>query len=318
MKRPALLMLMCILGLVAAPLAYADGEGCDHPEIPVDAKEQSFFTSSFKVVRTAVPPPPAGWQYADASKHDLSPDYKDYMPSAECYVGGYYVGLDVGYTRPTTQAELDKMQAAMQAKPDPAKQKQLDALMAQQQELVQKTMLAIQKQDAKAMDALSKQGDALNKQISALQQDMNSGQQAAMDAASFDHKAKLRIAVNDASGDLSCYGSPKPLQVAGAIAYQCENPTTYSSPGNPLDSAKGRIVILYGKGAKPETDEWDRQDAQGQHHTDSSVVIRYSLDTNQKRTVQFVTVDIEGDDLARAQSLYKEMNLAPLAALPRN
>ena len=314
MKRSVLLMLLCALGLVAAPLAYADGEGCDHPEIPVDAKDQAFYTNSFKAVRVAVPLPPAGWQYADASKHELMPDYKDYVPSAACYVGGYYVGLDVDYTRPTTKAEIDKMTAAMHTQADPAKQKQLMALMAQQQALVVQTMTAAQKQDTKTMDSLSKQSDALNKQINALQADMNSGSQGAMAEASFDHKAKVRISVNDASGDLSCYGSPKPLQVAGAIAYQCENPTTYSSPGNPLDSARGHIVIFYGKGAKVETDEWDRQDAQGQEHKDSSVVIRYVPDNNLKRTVQ-VVVDIEGDNLDRALSLFKGMNLKPLAAL---
>jgi hypothetical protein len=31
--------------------------------------------------------------------------------------------------------------------------------------------------------------------------------------------------------------------------------------------------------------------------------------------VQYVSVDVEGDDLARAQSLFRQMNLAPLAAL---
>jgi hypothetical protein len=309
--KSKLLILLCLLFASAA-----HAEGCEEgQQQPLTAKEKAFFNSNFKVVRAAVPPPPAGWQYKDDSKEKLAPDYKDYLPTAECYVSHYYVGLDIGYARPTTQAEMDKMSQAMQATPDPAKQKQLVALITQQQVIVQQTMAAAQKQDTKALDALGKQSDALNKQISALQQDMNSGGQAAMEAASFDHDAKVNISINDGSGDVSCYGSPKPLQVPGAIAYQCENPATYSSPGEVLDPRRGRIVVVYGKGAAAQTDDWDRKDAQGQEHKDSGVIVRFQLDEDQKGVVQFVVINIEGDDLARAQSLYKQMNLAPLAAL---
>lgn len=312
MKRLALI-LICLTGFLAASLAHAEGceEGRQHPP---NTKEQAYYGSNFNTLRAALPKPPAGWQYNDADKKKLDPSYSD-VPEYLCGDSqNYYIGLDMNYERPMTQADMAKLQQAMQAKPDPAKQKELDGLMAQQQDLIQKSMAAAQKQDYKTIDALGKQGDALNTKIAKVQQEMNAGQTTAMNAVQHDRQAKVRIAINDA-GSADCYGSPKAITVPGAVAYQCENPATFSSPGNQLDAPKGRILMVFGKDAKVETADWSRKDAQGQEHQDSSVIVRYTVQQGSTPAVQFVTVDVEGDDLARAISLYKQMNLAPLAAL---
>ena len=309
-------LLLFVSLILAAGLAHAEGceEGQQHAP---NAKEKAFYGDNFKVLRAALPKPPAGWQYSDADKEKLEPGYSD-VPDYLCgSVQNYYIGLDMGYERPTSGADAQKEQDAMQMPPDPAKQKELDGLMAQQQALIEKTMAAAQKQDSKAMDALSKQGDALNAKIAQVQQEMTAKQSATLAALQRDRQAKVRIAINDA-GDASCYGSPKAISVPGAIAYQCENPATFSSPGNQLDAAKGRVVVVFGKGARVETGEWSRKDDKGQEHKDSDVIIRYATRQTNTPAVQFVTVDVEGDDLARAMSLYKQMNLAPLAALIKN
>lgn len=304
-----------VCNFLAASSSFAEGESADciPQKMPLNAQEKAFF-SKFTVLRAAVPKPPAGWQYSDDSRDVLASGYK-YMPASECEVSSYYIGLNVGYERPMTQADTQKMEQAAQAQPDPAKQKKLEQLLAQQQALMQKSMAAAQKQDYKAVDALGKQGDALNAQISQVQQEMNAPGQAAMDAIQRDRSAKVSLAVNDAAGDVTCYGSPKPLTVPGAVAYACEAPATYSSPGEQLDPAKGRIVVVFGKGAVVQSYDWSRQDNQGHEHKDSYVDIKMPMDPTIAIGVQYVTVNIEGDDLARAQSLYKQMNLAPLAAL---
>ena len=312
MKRLALSMMFVCAGLFAAS-AFAEGceEGQQHPP---SAKEKAYYASNFKVLRAALPKPPAGWQYNDADKKKLDPGYTD-VPEWLCgTTQNYYIGLDMGYERPTTEADQAKLDAAMQAKPDPAKQKELESLMAQQQALVQKSVAAAQKQDYKTMDALGKQSDALNAKLSKVQDEMNARQNAAMTELQWDREAKVRIAINDA-GDLTCYGSPKPVQVAGAVAYQCGSPATFSSPGNQLDPAKGHVVVVFGKGVQAQTDSWDRQDDKGQEHKDSYVILKYTSQSGTTPAVQYVSVDVEGDDLARAQSLFKQMNLAPLAAL---
>ncbi|HEY1991481.1 MAG TPA: hypothetical protein VGH71_03400 [Gammaproteobacteria bacterium] len=312
MKHLVLLILALATALFAAS-SFAEGceEGQQHAP---NAGEKAYYSGNFKALRNALPKPPAGWQYSDADKEKLEPDYSD-VPDYLCGDSqSYYIGLDMGYERPTSRADADKMQQAMQMQPDPAKQKELDGLMAQQQALIEKTVAAAQKQDAKAMDALGKQGDILNARITEVQRQMNAGQSATLAALQKDRQAKVRIAINDA-GDATCYGSPKAIPVPGAVAYQCENPATFSSPGNQLDAPKGRVVVVFGKGARAETDQWSHQDDQGKEHQDSNVVIRYTVQQGNTPVVQFVTVDVEGDDLARAQSLFKQMNLAPLAAL---
>jgi hypothetical protein len=301
---------LALVSTLFAASAYA--EGCEEGiQAPPNAQEKAFF-SKFTILRAALPKPPAGWQYEDASKEKLAPDY-DYIPEYLCGHSGYYIGLDMDYIRPMSEADSQKEMQAMQAPPDPAKQKKLDDLMAKQQALMQKSMDAAQKQDYKAMDAIGKQSDVLNAQITQAQLDMNAGQKTVLDAVQRDRSAKVRIAIND-SGGTSCYGSPKPLQVAGAIAYQCENPATYSSPGNQLDPPKGRIIVVYGSAKIRNDDDWERKDDKGQEHKDSAVIIDAQVDPK-SMAVQSVIIDIEGDDLARAQSLYKQMNLAPLAAL---
>lgn len=309
MKRIVLLVFISFTVLFAGS-AFA--EGCeDGVQAQPNAQEKAFF-SKFTILRAALPKPPAGWQYEDTSKEKLAPDY-DYIPEYLCGHSGYYIGLDMDYTRPMSEADSQKEMQAMQAKPDPANQKKLDDLLAQQQTLMQKSIAAAQKQDYNTMQALGKQSDALNAQITQIQQDMNAGQKAVLDAVQRDRTAKVRIAINDAGG-ASCYGSPKPMQVAGAIAYQCENPATYSSPGDQLDPPKGRILVVYGDAKVRNDDDWERKDDKGQAHKDSAVTVETQVDPK-SMAVQSVIIDVEGDDLARAQSLFKQMNLAPLDAL---
>jgi hypothetical protein len=309
--RSSILVVLAMHACLVATSAFAD---CDQPITKLTPKEKAYYNSHFPVLRAAIPKPPAGWQYSDEAKTKLAPDYKDYLPEFNCGPSNYYLDLGIDYERPMTQADSDKEMQAMQAKPDPAKQKKLDDLMAQEQALMQKTMDAAQKQDYKTVDALGKQGDTLNKQISAVQQDMNAGSRATVDAVQWDRKATVHISINDASGDATCYGNPKPLQVPGAIAYECGAPATYSSPGEALDPASGHVVVVYGK-ATVQQYEWTRQDAQGKQVTDHYVDIKCQLDDSHAMVVQNLVVDVAGDDLARAQSLYKQMNLAPLAAL---
>lgn len=306
------LLLLIILSL-ASGLAHAEGceEGQQHPP---SAKEKAYYAGDFKVLRAALPKPPAGWQYSDADKEKLDPGYTD-VPEWLCgTTQNYYIGLDMGYERPVSETDQAKLEAAMQAKPDPAKQKELEGLMAQQQALIGKSVAAAQKQDYKTMDALGKESDALNARISKVQDEMNARQNAAMSELQWDREAKVRIAINGA-GDATCYGDPKPLQIPGAVAYQCGSPATFSSPGNQLDPAKGHVVVVFGKGVQPQIESWDRQDDKGQEHKDSYVILKYESQQGTTPVVQFVTIDVEGDDLARAQSLFKQMNLAPLAAL---
>ncbi|MGE5625862.1 MAG: hypothetical protein ACM3ZT_09980 [Bacillota bacterium] len=311
MKR-AIPPLLCLLGLMVAPLAHAD---CDGPITPVSAKEKAFYSAQFPAMRAAIPKPPAGWQYKDDSKAELAPGYKDYMPTQNCGPSNYYMDLGIEYERPMTQADSDAETQAMQAAPDPAKQKKLDALMTQEQALMQKFGEAAQKQDSKAMEALGKQNDALTAQMTALQQDMNSGSQAKIAAIQWDRSAKINISFNNNSGGATCYGNPKPLQVPGAaMAYACEAPADYSSPGEQLDPAVGRIVVIFGKATAQQYD-WNRKDAQGKEVKDKYMDIKFDGNDDHAMVVKNVVVDITGDDLARAQSLYKQINFAPLATL---
>ena len=314
MRKQSILVILCVLSFFAANAARAD---CDQQQAPLTAKEKAYYSGKFPVLRAAIPKPPAGWQYDDDSQAKLAPDYQDYMPEYNCGPSNYYISLDIGYERPMSQADSDKEMAAIQAPPDPAKQKKVDALMAQEQVLMQKIVDAAQKQDTKAMDALGKQNDELNKQLQAAQADMNSGSRTTLDAMQRDRKATVRIAINDGAGDVSCYGNPKPLQVPGATAYSCENPATYSSPGEQLDPPAGHIVVVFGK-ATVDAEDWERQDATGKEIKDRSVDIKTPLDRPVGVGVQLVIVDVKGDDLARAQSLYKQMNLSPLGALVKH
>lgn len=307
MKRLALFILLSL----ATGLAHAD---CDGPITPVTAKEKAFYNAQFPALHAAIPKPPAGWQYTDDSKTLLVPGYKDYLPTENCGPSIYYLDLGIEYERPMSQADSDKEVQAMQAKPDPAKQKKLDDLMAREQALMQKMMDAAQKQDTKAMDALGKQSDALNKEIAAAQQDMNSGSQSTVAAVQWDRSAKVGVSINNNSGSATCYGNPKPLQVSGAVAYECGAPADYSSPGEVLDPAQGHIVVIFGK-ATVKSYDWARKDAQQKQVKDSYVLITFEINSDNSMRVHNVVVDVSGDDLARAQSLYKQMNLAPLAAL---
>jgi len=310
MSRLLTLSLISLISCFAAPAVYADGcvEGVQKP---LTAKEKSFYTV-FKTLRAAVPAPSAGWQYGADSHDVLAPDY-DATPAYTCGPDNYFVGINVSYERPMTDAEGQQELQIMQAKPDPAKQKKVDALIAKQQAVMQQIMTAAQKQDYKAMDSLGKQNDDLSKQIQAAQEEANASNKAALDKLQFDRKATLSIGINDASG-ADCYGSPKPLQVPGAVAYECEAPATYSSPGNPLDPVHGSIVVVYGK-STVETADWDRKDDQGTEHKDSSVILRSRVEQGTDPKVQNLVIKIAGDDLARAQAIFKQMNLKPLAAL---
>ena len=309
MKNFISLALLYIAGFFFISTAHA--EGCDSTPQPLNAQEKAFY-STFTTLRSAIPQPPTGWQFKQESQEKLDKAY-EYLPQDRCPGSNYYQALEIGYERPMTQEDSDKEMAAMQAKPDPAQQKKLDDLMAQQAAMMQKIMAAAQKQDYKAMDALGKQNDALNKETQAAQQDANAGSRATIDAIQRDRDATVRISINDAGG-VACYGSPKAIQVAGAVAYECQSPATYSSPGDQLDAPKGHIVVIYGP-AEAHQYDWTRKDAQDKEMQDSYVDIKTSADAGRYPQPTVVVVDVSGDDLARAQSLYKEMNLKPLAAL---
>ncbi|HEV2114043.1 MAG TPA: hypothetical protein VGR50_07815 [Terriglobales bacterium] len=313
MKRLLTLTLLCIAGFATANTARA--EGCDSTPVPLSEQEKAFY-STFSTLRSTIPQPPTSWQVNERSQDKLAQDY-EYMPENRCPGSNYYIGLGIAYERPISQAEMDAEVAAMQTKPDPAKQKKLDELAQQRMALVQKAMEAAQKQDYKTVDSLGKQGDALDKQMTALQQDMNSGRQATIDAIQRDRKAQVDISINSAAGGVSCYGSPKALQVPGAVAYECAAPATFSSPGNPLDPPKGRIVVVYGP-AEVKQSDWSRKDAEGKQVKDSYVSIKTSADAGRYPEPTVVVVDVSGDDLARAESLYKQMDLKPLAALVKH
>ena len=312
MKR-LVLSLVCPTSLFAVSIAHA--EGCDGLQHAPNVQEKAFYASDFKTLRDAIPKPPAGWQYSNTDKKELDPAYDD-VPDMIC--GGdsqiYYIGLKVGYERPVSQEEMGQMQQAMQSQPDPAKQKQLEGLMAQQQDLIQKSMAAAQKQDYKTMDALGKQGDTLSKQMQTLQQDMNSGRQAMLSAIQWDRQAAVHVSLNDNAGSITCYGSPKAMSVSGAMAYQCGAPTSYRGPGDVLDPARGRIVVVFSPATVKQYD-YNRKDDKGKQIKDSYVDIKYQTNSDNSLAVHNVVVEVEADDLNRAMSLYKQMDLKPLAAL---
>lgn len=310
MKRLSLMLILCALACFASATARA--EGCDSTPRPLTAQEKTFY-SKFTVLRAALPKPPAGWQYKDDTQEQLAADYQ-YVPTEYCPDTGYYVGIDAGYTRPITQADSDKEMAAMQAPPDPAKQKQLQALTDKRMALMQQAMAAAQKQDMKTVDALSKQGDALDKQMQALQADMNGGSQATIAAIQADREATVHLSINSAAG-VDCYGSPKALQVPGATAYECEHPATYSSPGEQLDPPEGRIVVVFGPVKLRSDDHWNRKDAQGKDTVDKGIMLDTPAEVHSSTSVGLVIVDIHGDNLARAQSLFKQVDFKSLAAL---
>lgn len=312
MHRLVLLVSLC--AAVFSSAAWA--EGCDSTPRPLTAREKAFY-SKYTVLRAAIPQPPAGgWQYKDDAREKLAPDFQ-YVPTEYCPNSGYYVGIEINYERPMSEADSQKEMAAMQAPPDPAKQRKLDELTQQRMALVQKSMEAAQKQDQKTLDALGKQGDALDKQMQALQADMNSGSKATIDAIQTDRVASVRISINSATG-VDCYGNPKPIQVPGATAYECEHPATYSSPGEQLDPPEGRMVIVFGPSKLRTDDNWNRKDATGNDTLDKGISLDTPTEVHGSTTVGLVIVDIHGDNLARAQSLYKQMNLKSLAALMKN
>ena len=309
MNRQVLSALLSIATLSIATVARA--EGCDSAPQPLNAQEKAFY-SKFTTLRAAIPQPPAGWQVKQESQEKLAQDY-EYMPTERCPGENYYQAIEIGYERPMSQEDSDKEMAAMQAPADPAKQKKVDELTAKQQVIMQKMMDAAQKQDYKGMEAIGKQNDEIGKQLQAAQLEASAGSRTTIEAIQRDRDASVDISINNAGG-VTCYGSPKVIQVPGAIAYECQNPVTYSSPGEVLDEPKGRIVVVYGPADVHQYD-WDRKDAQGKDVKDSYVDIKTSADANRYPQAAVIVVDISGDDRARAESLYKQMNLKPLAAL---
>lgn len=311
MKRRYLIAILCSVLSLAATAARA--EGCEEgDQRPLTAAEKSFF-AKFTALRAAAPKAPGGWHLDDDSKAKMAPDY-DYLPDYQCGAGNFYIGLGLTYQRPISRADSGREMAAMQAGPDPAKQKKVDALMAQQQAIMQKMMEAAQKQDYKAMDALGKQNDAIGKQLATAQKDANSQSRATMDAVQADREAKADIAINNQS-DLACYGSPKVLKVAGAAAaYSCVAPATFDSEGNQVDPARAEVMVVFGKYSVQSYD-WERTTADGKTVKDSYVQMKPDWDDKAGTKIQNVTVDLEGDNQARAEGLYKDTNLASLQKL---
>ncbi len=309
MRSRALFLTLLALTCLMASTVRADG--CPEGEaIPLTAPQKAYY-GKFLQLRAAVPKPEAGWQFAKDSQEVMAPDYKDYMPTYTCFMNNYYIDIEANYTRPMSDADMAKEQQVMQSKPDPAKDKKLNDLMAQEQAQMPQIMAAAQKGDTKTMDALSKQSDAINKQITQAQIDANSGKQGAMDSVEADRTASVSLGLNNPDS-LDCYGVPKPMQISGGTAFSCEHPITYSSPGNPLDKPQGRIVLIFGKANVDKDDDWDRQDINGKHTKDTAVIIRPQLDQPVTLAVHNLTVVVTADNLARAQSLFKQLNLAAL------
>lgn len=311
MKRLIPLCLFILAVSFAATAAHA--EGCDSTPRPLTAQEKTFY-SKFTMLRAAIPQPPAdGWQFKDDTKKKLGKGYS-YQPTEYCPNSGYSVSFKASYERPMTQADSDKEMAVMHAPPDPAKQKQLQDLTNPRMALMQQSIAAAQKQDMKTVDALGKQGDALDKQMRALQANMNSSSQATIAAIQADREASVDINLNSGAG-ADCYGSPKPIQVPGATAYACEHPATYSSPGEQLDAPLGRIIVVFGPAKLQTDDNWNRKDPEGKGTADKGVILDTPADVHNSTNVGLVIVSISADNLARAQLLFKKMDLKPLAAL---
>jgi hypothetical protein len=309
MRRQSIFLSLLALTCLLASIAHA--EGCPEGEaIPLTAPQKAFY-GKFLQLRATVPKPEAGWQFAKNTEEMMAPDYKDYMPTYTCFMNNYYIDIEANYTRPLSDADMAKEQQVVQSKPDPAKQKKLNDLMAQEQALMPQIMAAAQKGDTKTMDTLSKQSDAINKQITQAQIDANSGRQGAMGAIDADRTASVSIGLNNPDS-LDCYGAPKPVQVSGGTAFSCEHPITYSSPGNPLDKPQGRIVLIFGKSTVDKDDDWDRQDINGKHTQDTAVIIRPQLDQPVSLAVHNLTVVVTADNLARAQSIFKQLDLVAL------
>jgi len=311
MKRRYIIVILFSGLSLASTLARA--EGCEEgDQRPLTAAEKTFF-AKFTVLRSAVPKAPAGWQLNDDSQAKMAADF-DYLPDYQCGAGNFYIGLGLTYQRPISQADSDREMAAMRAGPDPAKQKKVDALMAEQQAMMQKMMDAAQKQDYKAMEALGKQNDAIGKQLAAAQKDASSQSRATMDAVQADREAKADIAINN-QGDVVCYGSPKVLKVAGAAAaYSCVAPAAFDSEGNQVDPARAEVMVVFGKYAVQSYD-WERTTSDGKTVKDSYVQMKPEWDDKAGTKIQNITVDLEGDNQVRAEGLYKDTNLASLQKL---
>ena len=314
MRRQSLFIALLAMSCLMASAARADGgegDGCPEGKATQLTKAEKAFYEKFQQLRAAAPKPEAGWQYDKNTQEIMAPTYKDYLPAFFCGISNYYLDVGVGYARPMSDADSAKELQIMQGKPDPAKQKKLDDLMAQEQALIPQLMAAAQKNDTKTVDAINKQADALNKQVTQANIDLNSGRQGAMDAIEADRSATVTISINNADS-LDCYGAPKPVQVAGGTAYSCEHPVTYSSPGSVLDKPAGKVVLIYGKSTLDKDDDWERQDINGKSTKDTAVIIRPQLDNPVTLSVHNLTVVVEADHLARAQSLFKQLNLAAL------
>lgn len=309
MRRCLVLVLLCLASFTA------HSEDCTAAKYPLSSQERAFF-ATFVKLRAALPKPPAGWRYDEESQSKLAADYP-YLPASECDISTYNMGIAAGYERPMSQAELQAEVQASRGPPDPAHKQKLDGLMAQQQALMQKISAAAEKQDFKSMDALGKQNDAISKQIDVTQKEMNAGNQAKVAALQRDRSAKASFGLNDQS-DFTCYGSPEPLSVPGAAyAYECSAPATFDSDGNQVDPARGQVVVVFGK-YKLEQFGWDRIDADGKTVHDKYIDIKPDWDDTLTLDIQNVTAVFEGEDAARAESLYQAADIKSLAALARH
>lgn len=301
MRHQYILAIIFVLALFSTTAARA--EGCEEgQQRALTAAEKTFYTK-FTALRAAAPKPAAGWQYDQDSQDKMAAEYQ-YLPEYLCGTSNYYISVSLTYQRPISQADSDKEMAAMQAKPDPAKQKKVDALMAQQQDIMQKMMAAAQKQDYNGMTALGKQNDAIGKQLAAAQKDASAQSRATMDAIQADRSAKADIAINNMS-DYACYGSPKPLKVAGATAaYSCAAPATFDADGNQVDPARAEVMVVFGNYAVQSYD-WERTTVDGKTVKDSYVQMKPQSDDKAGMKVQNLGVDLEGDNQARARVYIK-------------
>jgi hypothetical protein len=271
-------VLLCATAL-AGNAAWADDDApCDPEKNPLNAPEQAFY-GHFTTLRDALPKPTAGFQLDDASQKLFSADYA-YMPASECGLSYYSLSVSANYLRGPLTAP--KPQAV-----DPDKQKKIDELQAQEEDLAQKMLRANDKNDFELIGQIGAQKQKLDQQLDALQGISADG------SASRAVGGRVILVLNDAQEE-SCYGNPHVVQVSGATAYRCVS-------GSLADKAGVHILVMFGKASTKTNDDF--------------VTLLPSLDNARATQVQEVTVVVDSDDAALADALYNQIDMDALRNL---
>lgn len=300
-------VLLCVFWTSDA--AWADSD-CPK-ERPLTAAEQAFF-GHFAVLRAAVPPVPAGWEFSPGSQKRMASDYNP-APANQCTAyPDHNLGLAVTYDRKTTQAEVDAATRASNVAPDPAQQEKIQKLMAQQEALLKSMQTAVQKGDNAAMQKLNAQAEALGKQLNAAQHKAYEPMIKATAAFSHDREATVELVVNGT--DAHCYGNPEAVKIPDATAFRCANPDNFDTDGNVVDPAAAQMIIILGQAAT-NIDGWTRHTRDGKAVPDKVVTVTPKVDANQPLKVQDVVVTISSDNAKRVAQLYQGLKLDGLRKL---